>query len=407
MPLTAMALLGLAVLSSPAGAEGAASLREKGDALRRGGDCAAALVAYQDARTAGDESAELWKGMGSCQERLGRYREAESSYQRAVAAAPRDAEARDDLAGLRLRRGLRLRANLGGTEPDTSRNGFEGALSYGGLDRLDLHAVYAYVDQGFYFSHKVGAAAYWFYQGDSYLKLEPAFKLYSYPIAAAVQKPNPDSNSYEQLPRAEVELSHWLAPSLRGGVAYQIFAPNFFYDTGTRVVNHKLAGELRWLPAGPLRLDLVVAGLRDPDPNRTLIKGRDVPGNPGELAVATSVVYRTTWLVGGAVGLSGKGFELELRYLPNRDLDNAYRDSLLASAAVDLAEALRLHGWYIHDWYSSTSSYSGRTADVVMGLLRWQALRELAVGAGARWVDAPTRQGATLLVSAEWRTGIL
>ncbi len=403
----AMALGALAILAGPARASDASALRERGDALRRAGDCAAALAAYDGARAAGGESAELWMGIGACRERLGHYREAESAYQRAVSLAPADREARDDLEGLRARRGLRLRANLGGTEPDSSRTAFEVALSYGGLDRVDLHAVYSYVDQVFYASHKVGAAAYWFYQGESYLKLEPALKTYHYPTDPTVQQPNPDSNSYQQLPRVDLEVAHWLAPGVRAALAYGFFAPTFFYDPAVRAFNHKLSAEARWLPWDLLRLEAVFAVLRDPDPDRTLIQGRPEPGNPAALAPATSVAYRTTWLLGGAVGLQGRTWNVELRYLPNRDLDNSYRDSYLLSGAVDASEAVRLQAFYIHDVYSSSSSYSGRTADIVMGQVRWQAFHQLALGAGGKYVDAPTRRGPTLLLSAEWRTELL
>ena len=405
--LYGLAFCGLGSLAAPAAAAEARALREQADGQRRGGDCQAALATYGRARQAGDDSAELWMGIGACQERLGHYRDAESAYRRAVAGAPANREAQDDLQGLRLRRGLRLRANLGGTEPDSSRTGFEAAASYGGLDRLDLHAVYAYVDQVFYTSHKVGAAAYWFYQGESYLKVEPAWKIYDYPTDPAVQKPNPDSNSYKQLPRIDLEATHWFGTRFRGGLAYQFFAPTFFYDPATRAYNHKLSAEARWLPAEPVRLDLVFAALRDPDPNRTLIQGRPEPGNPTVLAPATSVTYRTTWLVGGAVGVQGPGWNAEARYLPNRDLDNSYQWSALLSGAVDLAEPVRLLAWYIHDVYSKSSTYSGKTANIVMGEVRWQIVRELSVGAGGKYVDAPTRRGPTLLLSAEWRTGLL
>ncbi len=405
--LRALALGALAVLADPARAADAGALRQQGDALRRAGDCAAALDVYEKARAAGGESAELWKGIGSCQERLGHYRDAESAYRRALSVAPSDREAWDDLEGLRTRRGLRLQANLGGTEPDSSRTGFEGAVSYGGLDRVDLHAVYAYVDQVFYTSQKVGASAYWFYRGESYLKLEPALKVYRYPIDTTVQKPNPDSNSYQQLPRVDLEVAHWLSPRVRATLAYQFFAPTFFYDPATRAVNHKLSAEARWVPWDALRLDAVFAVLRDPDPALTLIQGRPEPGNPAVLAPATSVTYRTTWLLGGAIGVQGRNWNAEIRYLPNRDLDNSYRESYLLLAAVDASEAFRLQAWYIHDVYSSSSTYSGRTADIGMAQVRWQVARELAVGGGGKYVDAPTRRGPTLLLSAEWRTGLL
>ena len=403
----AVALGALAIAAEPTRADDAGALRQQADALRRAGDCIAALPLYERARAAGDTSAELWTGIGTCQERLGHYRDAESAFQRALASAPADREARDDLEGLRARRGLRLRANLGGTEPDSSRAGFEGAVSYGGLDRVDLHAVYAYVDQVFYTSQKVGASAYWFYQGDSYLKLEPALKIYRYPTDVTVQKPNPDSNSYEQLPRVDVEAAHWLTPGVRATLAYQLFAPTFFYDPATRAVNHKLTAEARLLPWDALRLEAVFAILRDPDPNLTLIRGRPEPGNPAVLAPATSVTYRTTWLLGGAIGLQGRSWNAEIRYLPNRDLDNSYRESYLLAASVDASEAIRLQAWYIHDVYSSSSTYRGRTADIGMAQVRWQLARELALGAGGKYVDAPTRRGPTLLLSAEWRTGLL
>lgn len=390
----------LAGVPPAARAAEADTLRSRADALRRDGDLPGAIAGYERAIAAGGPKAELLSEIGNCREGLRENRAAAAAYQAALALSPDDRGTRRDLDDLRRRRGLALRAVLGGTEPGTSRQAFDADIRYGGIDRLDLAAGYGWTDQVYYTSNKGFATAYWFYRGDSYAKADFTLRRYSYPTDPVVQRPNPDSNAYDFVPRGELEVAHWLARTFRAGLQYQLFTPNFYYDTASRATNHKLTAEAYWItPFEPLRLTAFAAVLRDPDPGATRILGRNG-------ATATSVAYRNTSLFGGAVALDGGRWNAEVRFIPNRDLDNSYDWSLLSTVGFSAGESLGFRLQHVYDTYSSVSNYAGRGANVLMGQALYQVGFGLAVGAGLKYVDAPTRQGATLLASLEYRTGL-
>ncbi len=399
----ALTLSGLLTVGASAAmaAPDPADYRSQGDALRREGDYEGAIRQYRQALATGGLDAEILSDIGSCYKALRRFRDADAAYAQAVAAAPGDRELRDDLTDLRASHGLVLRGWLGGTEPGTSRQAFDAEARYAGINRLDLVAGYGYTDQVYYHSHKGFASAYWFYRGVSYLKADFTLRRYSYPDNPTVQRPTPDTNAYATVPRGELELAHWLSPNFRGGLDYQLFAPTFFFDPASRAVNHKLSAEAYWLaPDSPLRLSMFVAALRDPDPNATRIAGRGG-------ALATSVVYRTTSLVGGAVALEGERWGAEVRYLPNRDLDNSYDWSLLSMLDLRPVESLGIRLQHVYDTYANASNYPGRVANIGMAQARWRLHPRLSVGAGYKYVEAPTRRGGTVLLSLEYGTGWL
>jgi hypothetical protein len=295
-----------------------------------------------------------------------------------------------------VRRDLRISLDLGGTEPGTSKQAFEGVVAYRAVSPYELQAGYSYTDQVFYKSNRGFLTAYRFYDdGMSYLKADATLRKYDYPLDPTVQAPNPDSNAYEWVPRGELELSHRFNPMVRGELQYQLFPANFFHDTSSWTVNNKLSAAVELRPVPILRIGGRAALLRDPDPNRTVV----APG-------ATNVVYRTTSLLGGwgAVDIDRVGVKLE--YLPNRDLDNSYDWSLLSTLDVRLTDRLAIRLEEIHDEYAAVSNFRGRTAEIVMGAARYQVNEALRVRAGYRYVDAPSRTGGTVIVGLELRPGI-
>jgi hypothetical protein len=303
--------------------------------------------------------------------------------------------------------GLTLRADLGGTEPGTSKQAFEGVFRYGGFDRLELQGGYSYTDQVYFRSNRGFVTAYRYYGADgSYVKGDLTLRRYDYPVNPGVLRPTPDSNAYDWVPRGELELSHRLLAPLRVGVLYQLFPANFFYDTSSWTVNQKLAGEVELQPVRPLRLRLIGAVLRDPDPRRTEIAGRTSPVT-GAVATRTDVVYRTTSLLGGAAALDLGRASLEVQYLPNRDLDNGYAWSLLSTLDLHATPWLDVRLQEVHDEYSSVSNYPGKTAEIYMAAAVYKLSEALRLRGGFRWVDAPTRVGGTAIVGFEWRTGLL
>lgn len=309
---------------------------------------------------------------------------------------------RDD----RLRRSPTLRLDLGGTEPGTSRQAFEGVVSYAGLDRLQLQGGYSYTDQVYYQSSRGFLTAYRFYGGgDSYVKGDLSLRRYDYPVNPGVLRPTPDSNAYDWVPRGEAEVSHWLTGWARVGAAYQLFPANFFYDPSSWTVNQKLAGELELRPLPILRLRAIGAVLRDPDPRATEIAGRTSPVT-GAIAARTRVEYRTTSLLGGAVAVALDRVAAELQYLPNRDLDNGYAWSLLTTLDLRATHWLDVRLQEVHDAYSNLSNYPGRSAEIYMAAAGFKVSSALRLRGGFRYVDAPTRSGGTAIVGLEWKTGL-
>jgi hypothetical protein len=307
------------------------------------------------------------------------------------------------------RRPLSLRADLGGTEPGTSRQAFEGAVAYRAEGPYEVQAGYSYSDQVFYTSSRGFLTGYRFFNdGQSYVKGDASLRKYQYPTDPAVQRPNPDSNAYDWVPRGELEASHPFTEVLRGTVQYQLFPASFWHDSASWTWNQKLSGEVEVRALPQLRLAARAAALRDPNPRATEIKGRPLPTNPATLATQTKVVYRTTSLLGGWGALDLGRAALKVEYLPNRDLDNSYDWSLLTTLDLRLTRWLDLRLQQVHDRYASVSNFPGRTAEIWMaaaGLLVTEGVR---LRAGARYVDTPAAAGRTTrtvaIVGFEWRT---
>lgn len=400
------------------------ALRARADALRRAGDYDAALQAYQAELAATGETADLLKHIGWTQKALRRFRAAAEALQRATELDPSDREAQDDLADLKRARGLRLLAWLGGTEPGTSKNAVEGQIRYSGVDRLELQAGASWTDNIFYESSRGYATGYWFTSGDSYLKAGLSYRQYGY---TGANRPTPDSNAYRGVPLADLEVSHWFERSLRVGVDYQVFAPDFFYDQAKRIVNQKVSAEAE-VPLGRgLSATAFAALLRDPDPGLTLIAGRPVPGapagttcpggGPGVCADATSVVFRTQFLAGGGLAYESERFGASVKFIPNRDLDAGFSWSLLSGADLRPTDKLSVNLQWILDQYSSSSGavFAGNFGNIYWGTVRYQLIPELAASLGLKWVANPgpasttgagTRNDGTLLANLEYRTSL-
>lgn len=301
-------------------------------------------------------------------------------------------------------RPLSLRADLGGTEPGTSRQAFEGVLAYRGDAPWELQAGYSYGDQVFYSSSRGFLTAYRFFNdGLSYVKADGSLRKYQYPTDPTVQQPNPDSNAYDWVWRGELEASHLFTRALRGTVQYQLFPASFFHDPSSWTWNHKLSAEVEVRPIPQLRLAARAAALRDPDPRATEIKGRAIPGT-ATLAARTDVVYRTTSLVGGSAAVELGRVGAKLEYLPNRDLDNSYAWSLLSTLDLRILAWLDLRLQQVHDRYASVSNFPGRSGEIWMGAAGFLVSEGVRLRAGYRYVSTPSRSGGTAIVGAEWRT---
>jgi hypothetical protein len=326
-----------------------------------------------------------------------------------------------------LDKGLTARAWLGGTEPGTSKQAVEAQLGYAGFDRLQLQAGAGWTDNIFYSATKAYATAYFHYAPGSYLKGDLSLRRYLY---SGANRPTPDSSAYDLVPRGEVEVSHRFGEVVRAGLAYQLFAPDFFYDQATRIVNHKLTAEAELQLGQGFSVSGVAAMLIDPDPARTTIKDRPLPGaapgtscTPGVTAVgcaaATHVVTRRELLLGAGGAYRTGLFTANLRYIPNRDLDSGFAGSILSGLELRPADRLAIDLQWILDRYAAASgpTFAGKTGNILWARARYQLTPALALGGGLKYVNNPspastspgagTRADATLLLDAEWRTGLL
>jgi len=409
-------------IAPPIGMMVANQVRTRADSLRKQGDYEAALDAYRSEMTLTGETADCWKHIGWTQKALRRFADAEASLKRASELDPNDREAQDDLESLHLSRGLRLDARLGGSEPGTSKNAFEGELTYGGLNRFELHAGGSWTDNIFYDAVKGFANAYWFYSPASYLKGDFTLRRYNY---TGANRPTPDSNAYDTVPRGSVEVSHWFTQRVRAGLEYQLFAPDFFYDRSTRILNHKVTGDVEATLGGGFTAAITTALLHDPDPAATLILGRPVPGAPAgtvctsagqpNCAAATSVAFRNEFLVGGSLSYQADAWGLGVKYIPNRDLDSGFDWSIISSLDLRPIDKLSFNFQWVLDRYSTSSgpAFAGQNGNIWWVTARYQLTRPLAIGAGVKWVTNPspadvnttsTRNDPTVLVNLDYRT---
>lgn len=378
-----------------------------GDAYRKEGRLDEAMDEFEKARKLAGDNVELLKSIGTTYKWNKEYSKAGEAYRRALVLDPKDREAREDLDDVRSKRRLRFTGSIGGWEPDYTTESYEARLSYSGFDRTDLNAGYGYADQIYYTRHKYYANAYYFYNQRSYVKPSFSYKDYDYPVDPAVQKPNPDSNSYDKVPSFEVEVSHWLTGSLRSTLAYEFFRPSFFHDQDAHANNHKISAEAYYITKLEyLRLKLMYAWLRDPDPDKTEIKGRDNLNTAQGTAASTQVEYHSQSLLGFGIELLKDRWEAELKYLPNRDLDSSYSYSYLLGAGYRFTDNFRGRLDYVYDKYSSKSSYSGQTANVYLASVFYRLNPSVEAGVGVKYIDLPTKDDTAGFLTISYRTGL-
>lgn len=375
-----------------------------GDAYRREGKLDDALTEYETAKSLGGENTELLKSMGTTYKWMKRDRDAAEAYGKALKLNPKDREAKDDLESLSLKRGLTLNLMAGGWEADNTKEKYEGMLEYGGLDRTLLNGGYSYSKNAYYSRHKAYANGYYFYSNNSYAKLGVAYKDYNYPTGPTVQ---PDSSAYDKVPSFEVEVAHWFHPVFRGTLAYEFFRPSFLFDTDSKANNHKVSAEAYYItPVDGLRLKVLYAVLRDPDPDKTTIKGRALNMPVGTTAAATSVQYQTQSLLGGGAEVVRGKYSAEIKYLPNRDLDRSYSWSVLAGLGYGFTDRVTGRLDYVHDKYSSKSSQAGKTANVYLGSVFYKLDNRTDLGFGLKHIDLPTANDDTVFLTVAYKTGL-
>ncbi len=307
-----------------------------------------------------------------------------------------------------LDKGLTLDFWYGGWEADYTKKAYETMLSYRAIDKFHLMAGFGNSTQVYYDRSKVYAGAYYFYEDYSFFRMFLSERKYTYPTLPGFTSPTPDSNSYEKVPRLELEVSHYFNKDIRGGLAYELSRPNFFHDKGVSTTVQKLGGELAVVTANPkLRVKGYYTLLRDPDPYKTEIKGFDNPWTAQGVAPATSVVNRTTSLLGGALQYVEERWSLEVKYLQNRDLDNSYAFSLLNKFIYRLDETRSVQFDHVHDEYSNQSNLRGQSADVYLASYFQQLSPDVRYGLGVKHIGVPNFNENTGFVYLQYKTGVL
>lgn len=383
-----------------------------GDVYKRTGRLDEAIDEYNTALRIGGPNTELYKSLGTVHKWKGDSATAASYYKKALKISPGDSEAKSDLADIRSSTGLELTFMYGGWEPDYTTEAYELMVTYKGINRLNLHAGYGFADQVYYDRKKLYAKAYYFYKPGSYFKVNPQYKDYDYPTSKI---PTPDSNSYDKVPSIEFEVQHWFRDDFRVNVAYEFFRPSFFHDPDSHANNHKITTELYYITSLKyLRLKLIYALLRDPDPDKVTIKGRTLnmplisPGPPPVYAIATStdVQYQFQSLLGGAVEYSRGRWDAEVKLMPNRDLDSSYSYSILAGIGYDFSDKLTGRFDTVYDKYSSKSNFSGMTANVYLLSAYYELTPEMDLGVGLKYLDLPAGKDTTGFLTISYKTGL-
>jgi hypothetical protein len=207
-------------------------------------------------------------------------------------------------------------------------------------------------------------------------------------------------------------LSLAIFPFLRGGLAYQLDVPDFEYDSSTWIATHKVTAEAE-TRLGGFQVGGKLAMLYDPDPGKTVVAHS--PGNP--TATSTSVRYRSDFLYGVNASYACRFVDVGAALLTNRDLDSSYSWSVVSSVTARPIDPLSLELQWILDRYSSSAGapYAGHYGHIVWAEARYEILRGVTLGAGAKYVNNPgptsvsnasARREFSLLLSLQYQTGL-
>lgn len=351
------------------------------------------------------ENAEAYRLMGDVLGKQEKFRQAAKNYEKAIELNPEDKKAIDSLHSLRLDRGLKIESWVGAWEVDYTRFARETALSYKGINDLELAVGHNYTDEINYKKYSSYLKGTYSYGPDSYLKLSLKDRSFNYPVNPKVKIPTPDSTSYHKAVFVELEASQDLFKNVNATLTYELSLPKFYYDRAATIKTHKISAELHYkTPIEFLTAKLYYGLLRDIDGNTTEVKGRDNTG--AGTAKATDVKYRIFSLFGGALEMSKDKFSAELKYLPNRELDDSYKYSIFTSVGYEINEAFSIKLDHLHDKYSSTSSKANKSGNVYMLTTKYKFTPELDIEAGYKYLSIPGRIENSAFSNLVFRTGL-
>jgi tetratricopeptide (TPR) repeat protein len=316
-----------------------------------------------------------------------RFTLAETWWRRILTIEPRHAEARLELSGLRLQRGLHFSGGFGGWEIDYTKKSMDFEVFTGVIDRADLYAGYSNYDRFYYNREKVFGKVYWYLKPDMFLKLELNYKNYGYP---AENNPDPDDMSYDKVPSIEIELNRQLNRMFQVSLYVEGFRPSFYWDQTARASNIKLGGQVNALFFKLLTAKLFLALLRDPNPETfSLDKAA------GRIL---NLEYRWQSLVGGGLEFAREPFSAGVKFIPNRDLDNSLKNSIFINLGYTLRAAfipfpVEIRVDYVLDNYSAYSYLSGQSTSVIMATFQAEPLPFLGLRPGFKVLHGGLQPG--------------
>lgn len=349
--------------------------------------------------------AEYYRLMGDLLRKKDKFRQAAKNYEKALTLNPEDKKAIDSLHSLRLDRGLKIESWVGAWEVDYTRFARETALSYKGLNDIKLVLGHNYTDEINYKKYSSFLKGTYYYGHDAYIKLALKDRSYEYPINPKIKIPTPDSTALNTNFYVELEASQDLFKNLHATLTYELTMPKFYYDRAATIKTHKITAELHYkTPLEFLTAKLYYSLLRAVDGNTTEVKGRDNTG--AGTAKTTAVKYSIFSLFGGALEMSRGNFSAELKYLPNRELDDSYKYSIFTAVGYEINEAFSIRLDHLYDKYSSTSSRANMSGNVYMFSTKYKFTPELDIEAGYKYINIPRRTEGTAFTTLVFRTGL-
>jgi len=380
--------------SPQAGPESRRIHQQRGDQYVKEGDIASAIAEYGLASEAvNHRDTGLLKKVATLNQWTRHFTQAKEWLGMAVSTNPADAEATEDLSRLQSQRGLQFSGTYGGGEIDYTNRTYNINGFYGGVDWLDLHAGYSMSDKLVYSRSTTWIDAYIFPHHSTYVRFGVQRKQYVYPRSVTA---SPDDNAYSLVPDYQIELGHYYYKENYLALELEYFTPNFFWNQNLKAHNLKIGGTVRNWVVRPLYVKFFASMLRDPDPQSFLL-------NPAT-KTAIGFGYEHITLIGAAVGLDNDRWNVELKYVPDRDLDRSLDWSLFGKIRFNAAR-FGVQYDFLFDQYPQSSSRSFQSSQVHMATLMVEPTMFLDLKAG---IKVLRREVTTLnpFVSIHIKTGV-
>lgn len=299
-----------------------------------------------------------------------RFGLAEEKYYRALDLRPNYKPAMDGLRALELARSLEVNV---GVEQDYLSNLYYTSLAYPVLRKQDLQISYSYLDRTYYFRNRAKVELQHYFSLKTRLKFAFSNINYNYP-----EEVNPDNTSRTKSNDLSLQLNTFLSRSWQVQVGYQFSQTHLFHwpDVNGKAHFIQLGLQKNWTPW--LTTEAGLAILHDFDPG-----------------VSDSLVYNNFTLFQGALFFNPLNWlNIDLRYIPNRDLDNSISQTYLAHTRLELSPKLALQFRYRHDEYRK-----GVLIDEYLGGLELDLFKRFKLMLAYKRIDGPVKQGNYVFIN--------